>query len=46
MRFYENCPILKAESAVKETRLAICAITANTLHQGLDLLGIETLEQM
>lgn len=46
MRFYENCPILKSESAVKETRLAICAITANTLHQGLDLLGIETLEQM
>jgi arginyl-tRNA synthetase len=46
MRFYENCPILKAEPKVKETRLAICAITANTLNQGLDLLGIETLEQM
>ena len=46
MRFYENCPILKAEPELKQSRLALCAIAAETLHQGLGLLGIETLEQM
>lgn len=46
MRFYENCPILKAEAEVKESRLALAALTAETLSQGLDLLGIATLERM
>jgi len=46
MRFYESCPILKAEPALRDSRLALSALTAATLKQGLDLLGIETLEKM
>ena len=46
MRFYENCPILKAEEELKHSRLALAALTASALHQGLELLGIETLERM
>ena len=46
MRFYESCPILKADAQLRDSRLALSALTAATLHQGLDLLGIETLEKM
>jgi len=46
MRFYEACPILKAEPSVRSSRLALAQLTAITLQQGLDLLGIQTLEQM
>jgi len=44
--FYENCPVLKAEEAVRGSRLALCDLTARVLKQGLDVLGIETVEQM
>jgi arginyl-tRNA synthetase len=45
--FYENCPVLKAEDATKrESRLALCDLAARVLKQGLDVLGIETVEQM
>ncbi|UXI02100.1 arginine--tRNA ligase [Photobacterium sp. TY1-4] len=44
--FYEACPILNAEEAVKQSRLKLAMLTANTIKQGLDLLGIETLERM
>jgi len=46
MRFYESCPILKAEPELRDSRLALSALAAATLQQGLGLLGIETLEQM
>ena len=46
MKFYENCPILKAESSQAESRLALCRLAAETLQQGLELLGITPLEQM
>jgi arginyl-tRNA synthetase len=46
MRFFENCPVLKAEAAERASRLALCDLTARVLRQGLELLGIETLEQM
>ena len=46
MRFYESCPILKADTQLRDSRLALSALTAATLKQGLDLLGIETLEKM
>ena len=46
MRFYESCPILKAATPQRESRLALSMLTAESLQQGLDLLGIETLEQM
>lgn len=46
MRFYESCPILKAEKDIRESRLALASLTANALEEGLSLLGIETLERM
>ncbi len=45
-RFYENCPVLKAEEAERNSRLVLCDLTARVLKQGLHLLGIETVEQM
>ncbi len=44
--FYENCPVLKSEPAERASRLALCDLTARVLRQGLNVLGIETLEQM
>jgi arginyl-tRNA synthetase len=44
--FYENCPVLKADAAVRDSRLALCDLTALILKQGLDVLGIEVVEQM
>jgi len=44
--FYENCPVLKAEETVRESRLALCDLTARVLRLGLESLGIETVEQM
>lgn len=44
--FYENCPVLKSEAAQRASRLGLCDLTARVLKQGLDVLGIETLEQM
>ncbi|WP_232522461.1 arginine--tRNA ligase [Chitinibacter sp. GC72] len=45
-RFYEACPILSAEGAVRDSRLAIAALTARTMKAGLSLLGIAVLEEM
>jgi len=44
--FYENCPVLKSEAGQRASRLGLCDLTARVLKQGLDVLGIETLEQM
>jgi arginyl-tRNA synthetase len=45
--FYENCPVLKAgDAATRGSRLALCDLTARVLKQGLDVLGIEVVEQM
>jgi len=45
--FYENCPVLKADdAATRASRLALCDLTARVLKQGLETLGIETVEQM
>jgi arginyl-tRNA synthetase len=44
--FFENCPVLKADDATRNSRLALCDLTARVLKQGLDVLGIETVEQM
>ena len=47
MSFYEACPVLKAEcESVRQSRLALCGLTARVIATGLALLGIETLEQM
>ena len=45
-RFYEACPILKAEGVARNSRLQLAKLTGDTLKQGLELLGIETLEVM
>ncbi len=45
-RFFENCPVLKAEAADRTSRLALCDLTARVLAQGLDVLGIETVPSM
>lgn len=45
-QFYEHCPVLKAEDGVRESRLALCMIVAQVLRTGLDLLGIEVVEEM
>jgi arginyl-tRNA synthetase len=45
--FYEACPVLAADSeSEKNSRLLLSQLTAKTLKQGLELLGIETLERM
>uniref|UniRef100_UPI0031DAF047 arginine--tRNA ligase n=1 Tax=Klebsiella sp. TaxID=576 RepID=UPI0031DAF047 len=45
--FYEHCPIITAESeTVRNSRLKLAQLTARTLKQGLDTLGIETVERM
>ena len=46
MTFYEVCPVLKASEPHRTSRLLLCDLTARTLHRGLNLLGIETVEQM
>ncbi|HAD09869.1 MAG TPA: arginine--tRNA ligase [Porticoccaceae bacterium] len=48
MTFYEHCPILKDEvdAATRTSRLQLCELSADTLKKGLELLGIETMEQM
>ena len=46
MRFYEACPVLKAEPEIRASRLKIVNLTAKTLESGLHLLGLNTLEKM
>ena len=44
--FYEACPVLPADPPARGNRLALSSLTARTLRQGLDLLGIEAPERM
>ena len=44
--FYEHCPVLRADVPIRDSRLALCNLTARVLAQGLDLLGITAPEQM
>jgi arginyl-tRNA synthetase len=48
MSFYEACPILKEgiSDEVKTSRLALCQVVAQTLKQGLDVLGIDVMDRM
>ena len=48
MSFYEACPVLKegVDEQTKASRLVLCSLVAKTLKQGLDLLGIDVMEQM
>lgn len=44
--FYEACPVLKAEPALRASRLLLSEITSRTLAHGLALLGIRCPEKM
>ena len=44
--FYNACPVLKVDEPTRTSRLLLCQLTAQTLKHGLELLGIETIEQM
>jgi len=44
--FYEKFPILKAEKDIKLARLALIKAVTIVLKNGLNLLGINTLEKM
>jgi len=44
--FYDALPVLKAEAAERTSRLALCDLTGRILRQGLELLGIGTVEKM
>ncbi|MEM9400614.1 MAG: arginine--tRNA ligase, partial [Verrucomicrobiota bacterium] len=46
-KFFENCPVLKADNEeLKNSRLRMCDLTGGALRCGLELLGIQTLEEM
>lgn len=45
-RFYEACPILKAEGETRNSRLQLAHYTGEVLRNGLNLLGIDVLEVM
>ncbi|MFE4327884.1 arginine--tRNA ligase [Streptomyces sp. NPDC056831] len=46
--FYDQCPVLKSDvpADVAENRLFLSDLTARTLHQGMELLGIRTPERL
>jgi len=48
MRFYEQNPMLKpsVEEETKMSRLQLAALTAKTIKQGLDILGIEVVDRL
>jgi arginyl-tRNA synthetase len=44
--FYEQCPVLTAEVEIRQSRLALCALSLRILDTGLRLLGIPVPERM
>jgi arginyl-tRNA synthetase len=44
--FYEQCPVLMAAGELRQSRLALCALTLRVLMTGLGLLGIPVPERM
>ncbi len=45
-RFYENCPILKADEPIRDARLVLIGHAGRTIRKGLELLGIEVSDVM
>lgn len=44
--FYHTCPVLKEKKDIKKARLLLITAVKQVLSNGLNLLGIETLEKM
>ncbi|MEN6406411.1 MAG: arginine--tRNA ligase [Thermoguttaceae bacterium] len=45
--FFEQCHVLRAETEeLRQSRLLLCDLTARTIRQGLELLGIQVVEKM
>ncbi len=45
--FFQNCPVLKAESdELRASRLLLCDLTGRTIARCLDLLGIRAMERI
>lgn len=44
--FYHSAPVLKAETTLRNFRLSLVGIAAEVIKQGLNILGIDTVEQM
>lgn len=45
-RFYTNTPILKAADAEKRVLLAVCRATVQVLANGMQILGMDTVDRM
>ncbi len=45
-KFYDKCPVLNAEEEVKKRRLLLVVLVKFVLKNGLNLLGIKTIERM
>jgi arginyl-tRNA synthetase len=44
--FYDECPVLKADPEVRDSRLVLCELTGRVIALGLSLLGIVTPQRM
>ena len=44
--FYDNCPVLQSDEPTRSSRLSLCRLTADVMKRGLNLLGIDVIEQM
>jgi arginyl-tRNA synthetase len=44
--FFQACPVLQADEPTRSARLRLCALTARVLEDGLNTLGIPTVERM
>jgi arginyl-tRNA synthetase len=45
-RFWESCPVLKSSEPERSSRLILTRLTGSALRQGLEVLGLETTDQM
>ena len=44
--FYDNCPVIQSAEPTRSSRLLLCRLTADVIKRGLELLGIDVIEQM
>ncbi len=44
--FFQNCPIVKSEADVRQSRLALSVLTGRVLREGLSMLGMGVVRRM